>query len=106
MWSNLMNKSSQTNPEESDPVPESSSESVSMKELVEYIVKALVDNPNNVDVTEVSTTSTSVIEVKVDKSDAGKVIGREGRIANAIRTLVKSAGGRDNRKINVEIVTQ
>lgn len=99
MWSNLINKSNPTN----QPAEESV---VSMKDLVEYIVKALVDNPNTVEVTEVSTTSTSVIEVKVDQSDAGKVIGREGRIANAIRTIVKSAGGRDNRKINVEIITQ
>tara|TARA_Y100000389_G_C17464450_1_gene524362 strand:- start:1676 stop:1960 length:285 start_codon:yes stop_codon:yes gene_type:complete len=94
-----MNKSNPTdNPAENS--------AVGMKDLVEYIVKALVDNPNTVEVTEVSTTSTSVIEVKVDQSDAGKVIGREGRIANAIRTIVKSAGGRDNRKINVEIITQ
>ena len=102
MWSNLMNKSNLTDPE----TPIQKTESSCMKDLVEYIVKALVDNPNNVEVTEVSTTSTSVIEVKVAQSDAGKVIGREGRIANAIRTLVKSAGGRDNRKINVEIITQ
>ena len=99
MWSNLMNKSNPTDKPAETAV-------VSMKDLVEYIVKALVDNPNTVEVTEVSTTSTSVIEVKVDQSDAGKVIGREGRIANAIRTIVKSAGGRDNRKINVEIITQ
>lgn len=102
MWSNLMNKNNLTDPE----TPSQETETSSMKDLVEYIVKALVDNPNNVEVTEVSTTSTSVIEVKVDQSDAGKVIGREGRIANAIRTLVKSAGGRDNRKISVEIITQ
>ena len=102
MWSNLMNKNNLTDPE----TPSQETETSSMKDLVEYIVKALVDNPNNVEVTEVSTTSTSVIEVKVVQSDAGKVIGREGRIANAIRTLVKSAGGRDNRKINVEIITQ
>lgn len=97
-----MNKNNLTDPE----TPSQEAESSSMKDLVEYIVKALVDNPHNVEITEVSTTSTSVIEVKVDQSDAGKVIGREGRIANAIRTLVKSAGGRDNRKINVEIITQ
>jgi len=97
-----MNKNNLTDPE--TPIQET--ESSPMRDLVEYIVKALVDNPHNVEVTEVSTTSTSVIEVKVDQSDAGKVIGREGRIANAIRTLVKSAGGRDNRKINVEIITQ
>lgn len=97
-----MNKNNLTDPE--TPIQET--ESSRMKDLVEYIVKALVDNPHNVEITEVSTTTTSVIEVKVDQSDAGKVIGREGRIANAIRTLVKSAGGRDNRKINVEIITQ
>lgn len=76
-----------------------------MKELVEYIVKALVDSPDEVSVSETAGESVAIIEVKVGQEDIGKVIGKEGRIANAIRTVSKAAAAKANQKINVEIIT-
>lgn len=77
-----------------------------MKELVEYIVKALVDKPEEVNITQTEGESVTIIEVNVARDDAGKVIGREGRIANAIRTVAKAAGAKRNKKITVEIITK
>ena len=77
-----------------------------MKELVEYIAKYLVDKPEQVDVKEVDGDSLNVIEVKTAPEDSGKVIGREGRIANAIRTIVKAAAAKQQKKVNVEIITE
>ncbi|HPA84591.1 MAG TPA: KH domain-containing protein, partial [Deltaproteobacteria bacterium] len=62
-----------------------------MRELIEYIAKALVDNPDEVSVSEVEGEVTSVIELRVAKSDLGKVIGKEGRTARAMRTLLTAA---------------
>jgi len=75
-----------------------------MKELVEVIAKALVDHPEQVEVTEKETKRSIVIELKVAPEDMGKVIGRQGRIAQAIRALVKAAASRDDRKVIVDIV--
>ena len=77
-----------------------------MKELVEYIVKALVDKPDEVKINEIESESAAIIEVRVADEDAGKVIGREGRIANALRTLAKAAGSKDKKRVNVEILTK
>ena len=77
-----------------------------MKDLIEYIVKALVDKPDEVVISETDGESATVIEVKVADDDAGRVIGREGRIINALRTLVKAAGGKDKKRITVEILTK
>ena len=77
-----------------------------MKDLVEYIVKALVDKPEEVKVVETVGENVTIVEINVAKEDAGKVIGREGRIANAIRTVAKAAGAKQNKKISVEIITQ
>lgn len=77
-----------------------------MKDLIEYIVKALVDKPDQVQISETQGESVTVIEVRVADDDAGKVIGREGRIANALRTLAKAAGARDKKKVTVEIMTK
>ncbi len=77
-----------------------------MKELVEYIVKALVDKPESVVITETEGENVTVLEIRVDKDEVGKVIGKEGRIANAIRTVVKSAGAKQKKRITVEILTQ
>lgn len=74
-----------------------------MKELVEVIAKALVDNPEEVVVTVKEETEAIVIELKVASSDMGKVIGRQGRIAKAIRTVVKSASSKCDKKVIVEI---
>ena len=74
-----------------------------MKELVEDIAKALVDNPDEVVVTESENDDELVIELKVAPSDMGKVIGKQGRIAKAIRSVVKAASSRLEKKVMVEI---
>lgn len=75
-----------------------------MGELVKTVAKALVDNPDEVFVTEVEGTHSLVVELKVSPDDMGKVIGKQGRIAKAIRTLVKAAATKENKKVIVEIV--
>ncbi|MCR4901468.1 MAG: KH domain-containing protein [Butyrivibrio sp.] len=75
-----------------------------MKELVEVIAKALVDNPDQVVVTESVDGRNIMIELHVAPSDMGKVIGKQGRIAKAIRAVVKAASTRENVKVDVEIV--
>lgn len=74
-----------------------------MKELVEVIAKALVDNPDEVVVTESENDDELVIELKVAPSDMRKVIGKQGRIAKAIRSVVKAASSRLEKKVMVEI---
>ncbi len=74
-----------------------------MKELVEVIAKALVVNPDEVVVTESENDDELVIELKVAPSDMGKVIGKQGRIAKAIRSVVKAASSRLEKKVMVEI---
>ncbi|RLB00392.1 MAG: KH domain-containing protein [Deltaproteobacteria bacterium] len=75
-----------------------------MKELIEYIAKALVDNPDEVQVREVEGEVTSVIELRVAKSDLGKVIGKEGRTARAMRTLLTAASTKINKRAVLEII--
>ena len=75
-----------------------------MKELVEVIAKALVDNPGEVVVTEKRDGKNVVIELHVAQSDMGKVIGKQGRIAKAIRSVVKAAASKEDKKVIVEIV--
>ena len=75
-----------------------------MKELVEVIAKALVDNPDEVVVTEKEEGKNVTIELHVAASDMGKVIGKQGRIAKAIRSVVKAASLGDNKKVDVEII--
>ncbi|MBM6948865.1 KH domain-containing protein [Mordavella massiliensis] len=74
-----------------------------MRELVEVIVKALVDDPESVVVTEKEEGRTTVVEVHVADSDMGKVIGKQGRIAKAIRAVVKAAASKEDRKVVVDI---
>ena len=74
-----------------------------MKELIEVIAKSLVDHPSEVVVTE-TVSGDLLLELKVDPSDMGKVIGRQGRIAKAIRTVVKAASSKSDRKVVVEIL--
>ena len=74
-----------------------------MKDLVEVIVKALVDDPDGVVVTERQDGRTTVVEVKVTESDMWKVIGKQGRIAKAIRSVVKAAAAKDDKKVIVDI---
>ena len=75
-----------------------------MKELVEVVAKALVDHPEEVVVTQKEEGRNTVIELHVAPSDMGKVIGKQGRIAKAIRTVVKAASSKDNERVEVEIV--
>ena len=74
-----------------------------MKELVEVIAKALVDNPDEVVVTEKENGRNLTVELHVAPSDMGKVIGRQGRIAKAIRAVVKAAAAKEDKKVIVEI---
>ena len=75
-----------------------------MKELLLYMAKNLVDDPDAVTVTEVSDEEGKVLELRVAPGDMGKVIGRQGRIAKEIRTIVKTVAQRTGEKISVEIV--
>lgn len=77
---------------------------VRMKELVEVIAKALVDNPEEVVVTEKGEGKNITVELHVAADDMGKVIGKQGRIAKAIRSVVKAASTKDNKRVDVEII--
>ena len=77
-----------------------------MKELVENIVKSIVDSPEEVEINETMGTSIIILEISVSPDDVGKVIGKDGRIANAIRTVVKAAAAKNHKKVTVEIMTK
>jgi len=76
----------------------------SMKDLVKYIAQALVDNPNEVAVSEVEGEQTSVIELRVAKEDLGKIIGKHGRTAQSIRTILSAASAKNRKRAVLEIV--
>jgi len=75
-----------------------------MKELVKYIAQALVDNPEDVSVSEVEGNQTSVIELKVAKEDLGKVIGKKGRTARSMRTILSAASAKIKKRSVLEII--
>ena len=75
-----------------------------MKHLLEVIAKALVDDPESVVVNEREEKKTTVLEVRVAESDMGKVIGKQGRIAKAIRSVVKAAAAKEDKKVIVDIM--
>jgi uncharacterized protein len=77
-----------------------------MKELVQYLAKSLVRNPEAVEVKETQTDDASVFELKVAKEDLGRIIGKQGRTAKSIRTLLNAAASRGNRKVVLEIVEE
>ena len=77
-----------------------------MTKLVEAIAKSLVDNPEAVNVTETEGSQGTVIELRVAPDDMGKVIGKQGIIAKALRTVVKAAAVRENKKVTVEIIKE
>jgi len=79
-------------------------EVVAMKELIKYIAQALVDNPDKVEVTEVIGEQTSVIELRVAKEDLGKVIGKQGRTAKAMRTILSAASTKIRKRTVLEII--
>ncbi|KPK70264.1 RNA-binding protein [candidate division WOR_3 bacterium SM23_60] len=75
-----------------------------MKELIEYIVKALVDNPDKVGVTEIAGEKSIIYELRVGEGDLGKVIGKEGRTAKAIRTIITAAAMKQGKRTVLEII--
>lgn len=75
-----------------------------MKQLLYIIVKSLVDNPDMVEITEVNEENSLVLKLKVAQEDMGKVIGKQGRVAKAIRTVIKAAAVRQNIRVVVEII--
>jgi predicted RNA-binding protein YlqC (UPF0109 family) len=75
-----------------------------LKELIQYVAKSLVDMPEHVEVTEISGEQTTVIELKVDKSDLGKVIGKQGRTARALRTILNAASTKLRKRSVLEII--
>lgn len=77
-----------------------------MKEFIEYIVKNLVDHPDQVSINEVGGTNTLIIELRVEKSDIGKIIGKKGKTINAIRTLLMSVASRNGLRVNLEIIEE
>jgi Predicted RNA-binding protein (contains KH domain) len=79
-------------------------EVMAMKELIKYIAQALVDIPDKVEVTEIIGEQTSVIELRVAKEDLGKVIGKQGRTAKAIRTILSAASAKIHKRSVLEII--
>jgi len=77
-----------------------------MKELVEVIAKSLVDHPDAVSVQEVEGEQSIILELKVADDDMGKVIGKQGRIAKAIRTVIKAAATKEDKRVMLEIIQQ
>lgn len=77
-----------------------------MKELVQYLAKSLVNNPDAVEVKETEGESASVLQLKVAKEDLGRIIGKQGRTAKSIRTILNAAASRTNRKVVLEIVEE
>lgn len=75
-----------------------------MKELINYIAQALVDHPEQVSVTEVEGNQTAVLELKVAKTDLGKVIGKQGRTARAMRTILSAASAKNKKRAILEII--
>jgi predicted RNA-binding protein YlqC (UPF0109 family) len=75
-----------------------------MKDLIDYIVRALVDHPEQVTVSEIEGNQTSVLEIKVAKEDLGKVIGKQGRTARALRTILSAASAKNKKRSVLEII--
>ena len=75
-----------------------------MKDLISYLARALVDNPDEVSITEVEGNQTSVLELKVAKEDLGKVIGKQGRTARAMRTILSAASAKVKKRTVLEII--
>lgn len=92
------------NNREDSGVKEQTNEIGSMKALVEYIVKALVDRPDQILIAERSGRNTTIIELAVAKEDIGKVIGKEGRTINAIRTILNAAGASQKKRVVLEVM--
>jgi predicted RNA-binding protein YlqC (UPF0109 family) len=77
-----------------------------MKELIQYLARSLVSNPDAVEVAENAADDTAVYELRVAKDDLGRIIGKQGRTAKSIRTILNSAASKTNRKVILEIVEE
>ncbi len=77
---------------------------MTMKELVEYIAKSLVDDPSQVQVSEVSGSGSIIIELRVAPEDMGRIIGKNGRVVNSIRTLLRASAARQGKRVTLEII--
>jgi predicted RNA-binding protein YlqC (UPF0109 family) len=77
---------------------------MNLRDLIEYMAKALVDDPDQVQVEEIEGTSATIYELSVAPDDMGRVIGKQGRVANAMRTLLRAAAARQGRRVTLEIV--
>ena len=75
-----------------------------MKELIELIIKGIVDNPDKVEINEIIGEKSSIYEVRVDSDDIGKVIGKQGRNIKSIRTIVNAAAQKDDKRVVIEII--
>jgi predicted RNA-binding protein YlqC (UPF0109 family) len=75
-----------------------------LRELIELIIKGIVDNPDKVEINEIIGERSSIFEVRVDSNDIGKVIGRQGRNIKSIRTIVNAAAQKDDKRVIIEIV--
>jgi predicted RNA-binding protein YlqC (UPF0109 family) len=75
-----------------------------MKELVEYIAKSLVDDPSQVQVSEVAGQGSLILELRVAQEDMGRIIGKNGRVINAIRTLLRASAARQGKRVTLEII--
>jgi predicted RNA-binding protein YlqC (UPF0109 family) len=84
--------------------PEDTREKNTVKELVEYIAKSLVDDPSQVQVTEFMRGPSTILELAVAQEDMGRVIGKDGRVANAMRVLVRVMASRQGKRVNLDIV--
>jgi len=79
-------------------------QNMNMKALIEYMAKALVDDPDSVRVEEIEGTSATIYELRVAPDDMGRVIGKQGRVANAMRVILRAAAARQGRRVTLEIV--
>lgn len=75
-----------------------------LKELLEYLIRSIVDEPDAIEVREITGEKALVFEIKVAESDIGKVIGKHGRIINAIRTIVRAAAVKEGKKVSIELI--
>jgi uncharacterized protein len=75
-----------------------------LKDLIEYMIRALVDEPDNVDIKQVEGAEATTFEIRVASTDLGKVIGKQGKIANALRTVAKAAAMRNKQRVYLEII--
>ncbi len=75
-----------------------------MKKLIEYVITHLIDHPEKLTITEKITGARTELQVRVEKADRGKVIGKQGRVINAIRTLAAAAGSKDNSRVFIEML--